>query len=353
MDAGIEEFNSPDDRLVSQEPQESSATFYSGVALALGEYLETRGQDGTSVLQAAGLKCDALSERNARFPIEQIAAAFEISSQRLNDPLFGLHFGECYAPPTRIAGHYAINNAKDLQEALITVRDYRNQMVGIPTQLSEESAFTELSWTVNVSSFCPRHMNDFMVVRTLNHIQLATGPDWRPMKVDLASEKPESPSDHFRLLGSNILFGQPENVVRVESDALAMPMPNADPDLYLVARSSLLNPFPLKQDDQDPVDRLRRLISVHLEKNDITLALASENMSMTPHQLRRLLKKHGTCFQCLVDDTRKVAAEYYLLHSELRFSEITFLLGFSDQSVFTRAAKRWFGATPKQLRRGR
>ena len=132
-----------------------------------------------------------------------------------------------------------------------------------------------------------------------------------------------------------------------------MPMPNADPDLYLVARGSLPGPPAGKWAENDPVDQLTRFISGQLEKNGSTLARASDHMKMTQHQLRRLLKRHGTCFQCLVDDTRKVLAKHYLTETELRFSEITFLLGFSDQSVFTRAVKRWFGITPKQLRQPR
>ncbi len=351
MDANTEEVSSRGDALVRKKPQEFSATFFSGVAVALGEYLNTRGHDGVSVLQAAGLKREALGERNSRFPIQQLEAAFEISSQRVNDPLFGLHFGEGYTPPVLIAGHYAISNARDLREALKTVKDYRSRVVGIPTQLSDRSAFTELSWIIDSASFCPRHVIDFMVVRTLKHVQMATGPDWRPLKVDLASEKPENLSDHFRLFGSNIHFGKPASMVRVGSNELVIPMPNADPDLYLVARSSLLNPFPCRQDDDDPVDQLRRFINVQLDKNNITLELASKNMGVTQHQLRRLLKKRGTCFQCVVDDTRKAVAKHYLTQTDFRFSEITFLLGFSDQSVFTRAVKRWFGVTPKQLRR--
>ncbi len=350
MHARIEEIRTRSETRARTRPQQSRTTFFSGVAIALRDYLKTRGQNGLAVLEAVGLDRDTLEERNTRFSIEQLAAAFEISSRRLNDPLFGLRFGEFYVPPVRIAGHYAISSSKDLREALQTVRDYRSRVVGMPTQLLDHSAFTELRWNIDPTSFSRRHIIDFMATRTLRHIQQATGPDWQPLRVDLESEEPENLSDHLRLFGSNIHFGQPMNTVRVDADALSMPMPNADPDLHLVARGSLPRPLSGELVENDPVDQLTRFVSGQLEKNGSTLARASDHMKMTQHQLRRLLKQHGTCFQCVVDDTRKVLARHYLTETDLRFAEITFLLGFSDQSVFTRAVKRWFGVTPKQLR---
>ena len=37
--------------------------------------------------------------------------------------------------------------------------------------------------------------------------------------------------------------------------------------------------------------------------------------------------------------------------SRLSITEISFLLGFSDTSSFTRAFRRWFGKSPRDYRR--
>jgi AraC-like DNA-binding protein len=80
------------------------------------------------------------------------------------------------------------------------------------------------------------------------------------------------------------------------------------------------------------------------------MASASKHMVLTQQQLRRLLKKNGTCFQCVLDETRKANAAHYLFETDIRFSEITYLLGFSDQSTFSRAVRRWFGSAPRDAR---
>lgn len=158
--------------------------------------------------------------------------------------------------------------------------------------------------------------------------------------------------EHTRLLGPNIHFDQPVNSFWIDPAAMVKPMPEADPDMYYIARNSFRNPFPCEQDDTNPIDRLRRFISARLGRNGVSLASASQHMGMTPHQLRRLLKKQKTCYQWVLDETRKAHAAHYLCETEIRFSEIAFLLGFSDQSAFTRAVKRWFNVPPKDMRRG-
>ncbi len=170
-------------------------------------------------------------------------------------------------------------------------------------------------------------------------------------RVNLAHEKPYNVFEYFRLFGPNIHFDQPENSFWIDSAAMATPMPGADPDMYHTAQNSFRNPFPYEQDDTTLIGQLRRFISKRLDKNGVTLAAASKHMGMDQQQLRRLLKKHDTCFRTVLDETRKAHAAHYLCETETRFSEIAFLLGFSDQSAFTRAVRRWYCMPPKTMRR--
>ena len=43
-------------------------------------------------------------------------------------------------------------------------------------------------------------------------------------------------------------------------------------------------------------------------------------------------------------------AEEYIREGDYSLSQIAFLLGFSDQSNFSRAFKRWTGSTPGDYR---
>lgn len=43
-------------------------------------------------------------------------------------------------------------------------------------------------------------------------------------------------------------------------------------------------------------------------------------------------------------------AEHYIKQKNIPISEMAFLLGYSEVSALSRAFKRWFGVTPRQLR---
>ena len=51
-----------------------------------------------------------------------------------------------------------------------------------------------------------------------------------------------------------------------------------------------------------------------------------------------------------MDDTRRDLALRYIDDPAKSITEITFLLGFSGQSAFTRAFRRWTGKSPSDYR---
>ena len=52
----------------------------------------------------------------------------------------------------------------------------------------------------------------------------------------------------------------------------------------------------------------------------------------------------------MVEDVRRDLALAYLKQRHLPFSEIAMLLGYSELSAFSRAFRRWTGASPRAYR---
>lgn len=52
----------------------------------------------------------------------------------------------------------------------------------------------------------------------------------------------------------------------------------------------------------------------------------------------------------MLDDTRRQLAEGYLQDAQLPLGEIAALLGFSEQSAFSRAFAKWHGLSPLRWR---
>jgi AraC-like DNA-binding protein len=77
----------------------------------------------------------------------------------------------------------------------------------------------------------------------------------------------------------------------------------------------------------------------------------AETLHMSVRSLQRKLKEVGTTFRTLLDTVRKDLASTYVHDPDIELAEVAFLLGFSDQSTFSRAFRRWTGHSPSEVRK--
>ncbi|MEO6699246.1 MAG: AraC family transcriptional regulator, partial [Paraperlucidibaca sp.] len=103
---------------------------------------------------------------------------------------------------------------------------------------------------------------------------------------------------------------------------------------------------------QDPLlsDVQQAILSI-MQDSAPSMALVAERIGMAERSLYRALEARGTGFKELVRALRFELAKDYLRGSDLTLPNISLLLGFADQSVFTRAFRQWSGTTPLQWRK--
>ena len=76
----------------------------------------------------------------------------------------------------------------------------------------------------------------------------------------------------------------------------------------------------------------------------------ARELNMSRRTLQRKLAETNTTYQKLVDDTRRDLALRYMEDPGKSITDVTFLVGFSGQSAFTRAFRRWTGMSPTLFR---
>ena len=101
----------------------------------------------------------------------------------------------------------------------------------------------------------------------------------------------------------------------------------------------------------DLVTRCKAHLLEHLTSGEPTERGLAEAVGLSRRTLQRRLAEHGITYKRLVDETREALARRYLENPQRSLTEITFLLGFSEQSAFTRAFRRWHGESPSDYRR--
>jgi AraC-like DNA-binding protein len=96
--------------------------------------------------------------------------------------------------------------------------------------------------------------------------------------------------------------------------------------------------------------QVSRLVVEELEGGEPTLARIASRLALSPRTLQRRLADEQTTFADVLDETRRHMAQAYVQDRGLALTEVAYLLGFSEQSAFTRAFQRWWGMPPRQFR---
>ncbi len=96
--------------------------------------------------------------------------------------------------------------------------------------------------------------------------------------------------------------------------------------------------------------QVRQAIEALLDTGSCGHRQVAGTLYMHPRTMQRRLKDEGTTFEDIRDQLRRDLAERYLAEPELSLSQVTALLGYSEQSALGRSCRRWFHATPRDFR---
>ena len=161
---------------------------------------------------------------------------------------------------------------------------------------------------------------------------------------------PASVSAHERYFGCPVHFAAGEDSLAISSETLRRPNHLSDDGIsrflltHLDAEIEALGA-------EIPVRALvEREISRSLSSGVPRMADIARRLAMSQRTLHRRLADSGLSFKSLVDDTRRHVAASLVRGSSYSLTEVAFLAGFSEQSAFNRAFKRWTGHTPTAFR---
>ena len=148
-------------------------------------------------------------------------------------------------------------------------------------------------------------------------------------------------------------FDQRSTIVRFPVDQLSLPLRPPDPALLSILEAQadkLLAELP----QGDGFDQTVRLaISRYCRSGTPTLDNVARELRMSGRSLQRKLQARGLSFQGLLDETRLTLAKDYLRDGHLQLTEVAQMLGYSEQSAFNHAFRRWTGISPRKFRQVR
>lgn len=198
-----------------------------------------------------------------------------------------------------------------------------------------------------------RLSNEATLASSVSISRQVTPRPFAPLRVFLQHAQPADISAHRAFFGCPVQFGADQDALLLSPEALNLPnrlgdegitqflLPHLEAELRAVGED-----IPLETHIKDAI---ARALSEGVPKvGDI-----AQGMGMSARSFHRRLSENGLSFQTLTDATRRELAEGLLREDRYSLAEVAFLTGFSEQSSFTRAFKRWVGATPAHYRKSR
>ncbi|HET8882355.1 MAG TPA: helix-turn-helix transcriptional regulator, partial [Solimonas sp.] len=99
------------------------------------------------------------------------------------------------------------------------------------------------------------------------------------------------------------------------------------------------------------VERVEDYVRGALSLGNCSIERCAKRLGTSVRTLQANLSESGLRFSDILEQQRIELAKVHLQEGRLSLDEIALLLGYSEQSSFGRAFKRWTGMTPQRYRR--
>lgn len=314
----------------------------------LYDYLESRELDATHILQVH--RPDVRPDSLGNFPIERWITMLEHAASYLADPTLGLKLGQTITP--RHAGilGYVMLASRDLREALQRLDRYQRLVYDVtPMERRDGSCYVDLTWGDAQGRPGPL-VDETAIAALVQFCRNITDHRLTPHFVHFINPRPDNLQPYTDYFGCPVKFEQPETIVRLDHADLGRPLRMADPNIIELMERHAENMLINLPHEGELIERLRKAIACCLHEGEPSIGIVASRMGRTTRTLQRELRAVESSFRDELNALRKEMALAYLRNAHLNILDIAMLLGYTEQSAFSRSFKQWTGVSPKAYR---
>lgn len=310
----------------------------------LAEHLQRHGVDPASLMPPEALRFGM--QHLGRYPAEAYCQLLLRAAERLNDPLLGLHLGQSIQPAHLGALGYVLLACENLGAALMRIQRYHRLLHDInPIQHHIEGDSMVLQW--GVARGKPGALFDETGITAIVQFARALCGRMLPVRaVDFVNPAPSQPqpfTDHF---GCPVRWGQPVTRLVIPLQSLQTPLHQPDPVLLGLMEEQVEAALAHLPDSGDLIELTRRVVRQLARHGVPELEQVAAELRLSPRVFYRRLAERGQQFRQLRDGALRELAELHLADERLTLADVSELLGYTEQSAFSRAFKRWSGQAP-------
>lgn len=320
---------------------------WGGLADLLLSYLDDNGLDAPE-LRHELQQYDAAK----RIPITVWWSLLERVSQCQPIPALGVRIGQHVEIHQLGVLGYLAASCETLGEALLRFQRFQPLLHNLtPSLIGQEIGAFRFSWDPSYGK-STQISNEVLVSGLLWIFRLLTAEKTpAPSYVEFPGPWPADPGLYEKLLGCEVRFEARTLIIHWPQEILSLPINSSDPHLR-----SLLDQQAQAQLQTLPrpdvfLAELQHQMSIALQEGGASANQVARRMEMPVRTLYRHLQQRNQTYKSLLGKLRFQLARQYLSDPRLSLPEIAMMLGYSEQSAFTRAFKSWCGQTPLNYRK--
>jgi AraC-like DNA-binding protein len=316
---------------------------------AIPDVLREFGADVPAILQRAGVDPNFFGDLEQVMPYASLGRLMTESVKATGCESFGLRVGA----KTRLSSLGLTSlvslNAPTVRDALRVINDtLKTSETGGTALLDDCDGLASFGYAVvapNIESV--DQIEDASVAIAFNIMRRLCGPAWRPIRVRLGRYPPRDRTPFARFFEAPVEFGTPSTVLVFDSATLDKPVRDRDPDAAEILAPLLREAAAVSHGDF--LSSVRSVIRSQIGARALSRDSVCRALGLNARTFAHRLEAFGVTYSGLADEAKCEAAQS-LLMKERRIADIAALLGFAEQSAFTRAFKAWSGTTPARWR---
>ncbi len=312
--------------------------------------LEDYGHNPEMLFLEAGLDPKLFDNPDARMSHEVADKLWSKASELIDDHCFGLRAINHWRPSHFNALGYAWLSSSSLRTAFNRFDRYIHTVSEfIDFQLEDTAEGFVVTVLPKPFMLDIPARNDAVLALIIKMCRINVGEELNPLMVTFTHKEFPCSGEYNAYFRSPIQFDAPTNSFILPSEVIDQQLDGANPQLAQLNDQIMIRAL-AKLNRKNIEQQIKAVIIEQLPSGIVSQKMVANTLHMSVRNLQRKLKNLNTSFRELFDEIRRDLAKHYITTSDVSLGEITFLLGFSESSSFSRSYKRWHGVTPSEIR---
>lgn len=320
--------------------------------LLVAQAIDSYGLDSKAIFARENVDLDELKKPNSRISTIKMIEIWRQAIEQSQDPCIALRVAKYFRPTAFSALGMALAASLNAYDALKRAAKY-SQIIsdGSTTNFEESQDTVAFVITARSPLLAPLNIHgvEGLLASLVNVLRTIAGDDLPIKEVHFQHDGALQQDQFNAYFACPVIFNSTFNkVVFNKQDTLAE---QAFANSVLTCTLDEWIENYLQSFKEDLIStKVKKYILKNLAYGELDQQKVARELALSSRMLQRKLKDEGTSYTELLDECRHKLAIKLISQNKLALSEVTYILGFSDQSNFSRAFKRWTGQTPNHYR---